>query len=77
MHKLTITDNFIRALIPAGAPCYAYFVVFCLSRRFFAMKSEDILDWYPAQLPPVKIILGNAVLEVGKAWPPDQRQNAT
>ena len=28
------------------------------------MKSEDILDWYPAQLPPVKIILGNAVLEV-------------
>lgn len=41
------------------------------------MKSEDILDWYPAQLPPVKIILSNAVLEVGKAWPPDQRQNAT
>ncbi len=40
------------------------------------MRSEDTLDWYPAQLPPVKIILGNAVLEVGKQ-PPDQRQNAT
>lgn len=30
------------------------------------MKSEDTLDWYPAQLPPVKIILGEAVLVVGK-----------
>ncbi|EFB2787119.1 hypothetical protein HKE83_004333 [Escherichia coli] len=30
------------------------------------MKSEDTLDWYPAQLPPVKIILGEAVLSVGK-----------
>jgi len=30
------------------------------------MKSEDTLDWYPAQLPPVKIILGKAVLVVGK-----------
>jgi len=26
------------------------------------MKSEDTLDWYPSQLPPVKIILGEAVL---------------
>lgn len=34
------------------------------------MKSEDILNWYPAQLPPVKIILGNAVLEVGKLGRP-------
>ncbi len=34
------------------------------------MKSEDILDWYPAQLPPVKIILGNAILEVGKSGRP-------
>lgn len=34
------------------------------------MKSEDTLDWYPAQLPPVKIILGNAVLEVGKTGRP-------
>ena len=34
------------------------------------MKSEDILDWYPAQLPPVKIILGNAVPEVGKLGRP-------
>lgn len=30
------------------------------------MKSEDTLDWYPAQLPLVKIILGEAVLAVGK-----------
>lgn len=30
------------------------------------MKSEDTLDWYPAQLPPVKIILGEAVLVVGQ-----------
>jgi len=30
--------------------------------EIFAMRSEDTLDWYPAQLPPVKIILGNAVL---------------
>ncbi|VEB97366.1 Uncharacterised protein [Cedecea lapagei] len=34
------------------------------------MKSEDTLDWYPAQLPPVKIILGTAVLEVGKTGRP-------
>ncbi len=34
------------------------------------MRSEDTLDWYPAQLPPVKIILGNAVLEVGKLGRP-------
>ncbi|OSN01457.1 MULTISPECIES: hypothetical protein [Lonsdalea] len=34
------------------------------------MKSEDTLDWYPAQLPPVKIILGNAVLEVMKIGRP-------
>ena len=31
-------------------------------REKFIMKSEDTLDWYPAQLPPVKIILGEAVL---------------
>jgi len=34
------------------------------------MKSEDTLDWYPAQLPPVKVILGNAVLEVAKTGRP-------
>ncbi|MEN4831265.1 hypothetical protein [Pantoea vagans] len=34
------------------------------------MKSEDTLSWYPAQLPPVKIILGNAILEVGKTGRP-------
>lgn len=34
------------------------------------MKSEDTLDWYPAQLPPVKVILGNAVLEVAKSGRP-------
>ncbi|WP_313684574.1 hypothetical protein [Pantoea sp.] len=34
------------------------------------MKSEDTLDWYPAQLPPVKVILGNAVLEVGRTGRP-------
>jgi hypothetical protein len=33
------------------------------------MKSEDTLDWYP-QLPPVKIILGEAVLAVGKQGRP-------
>lgn len=36
----------------------------------FLMKSEDTLDWYPAQLPPVKIILGEAVLAVGKQGRP-------
>lgn len=30
------------------------------------MKSEDTLNWYPAQLLPVKIILGEAVLAIGK-----------
>ncbi|EJI4859018.1 hypothetical protein RTS15_005074 [Salmonella enterica] len=34
------------------------------------MKSEDTLDWYPAQLPPVKIILGEAVLAVDKQGRP-------
>ncbi|WNN45972.1 MULTISPECIES: hypothetical protein [Winslowiella] len=34
------------------------------------MKSEDTLDWYPAQLPPVKLILGNAILEVCKLGRP-------
>lgn len=34
------------------------------------MKSEDTLDWYPAQLPPVKIILGEAVLFIGKQGRP-------
>ncbi|WP_435948110.1 hypothetical protein [Dryocola sp. BD586] len=34
------------------------------------MKSDDTLDWYPAQLPPVKIILGNAILEVSKSGRP-------
>gem|GEM_PF-795180 len=33
----------------------------------FMMKSEDTLDWYPSQLPPVKIILGEAVLWVNRA----------
>lgn len=36
----------------------------------FMMKSEDTLDWYPAQLPPVKIILGEAVLFIGKQGRP-------
>ena len=39
-------------------------------REKFKMKSEDTLDWYPAQLPPVKIILGEAVLAVGKQGRP-------
>jgi hypothetical protein len=39
-------------------------------REKFRMKSEDTLDWYPAQLPPVKIILGEAVLAVGKQGRP-------
>ena len=39
-------------------------------REKFMMKSEDTLDWYPAQLPPVKIILGEAVLAVGKQGRP-------
>ena len=34
------------------------------------MKSEDTLDWYPSQLPPVKVILGNAILEVAKTGRP-------
>jgi len=34
------------------------------------MKSEDTLNWYPSQLPPVKIILGDAILEVGKTGRP-------
>lgn len=36
----------------------------------FTLKSEDTLNWYPAQLPPVKIILGDAILEVGKTGRP-------
>ncbi|EFF6697269.1 cold shock protein YdfK, partial [Escherichia coli] len=28
------------------------------------MKSKDTLKWFPAQLPEVRIILGNAVVEV-------------
>lgn len=39
-------------------------------REKFMMKSEDTLDWYPAQLPPVKIILGEAVLAVSKQGRP-------
>ncbi|EJB4435180.1 cold shock protein YdfK, partial [Escherichia coli] len=27
------------------------------------MKSKDTLKWFPAQLPEVRIILGNAVVE--------------
>lgn len=34
------------------------------------MKSEDTLDWYPSQPPPVKVILGNAILEVAKTGRP-------
>ncbi|MCA1179859.1 MULTISPECIES: hypothetical protein [unclassified Pantoea] len=34
------------------------------------MKSEDTLNWYPSQLPPVKIILGEAILEVGRSGRP-------
>lgn len=39
-------------------------------REKFMMKSEDTLDWFPAQLPPVKIILGEAVLFIGKQGRP-------
>lgn len=39
-------------------------------QEIFVMKSEDTLDWYPAQLPLVKIILGEAVLAVGKQGRP-------
>ncbi|EED0660794.1 cold shock protein YdfK, partial [Escherichia coli] len=28
------------------------------------MKSKDTLKWFPAQLPEVRIILGDAVMEV-------------
>ena len=28
------------------------------------MKSKDTLKWFPAQLPEVRIILGDAVVEV-------------
>ena len=34
------------------------------------MKSEDTLNWYPSQLPPVKIILGEAILKVGRSGRP-------
>ncbi len=30
------------------------------------MKSKDTLKWFPAQLPEVRIILGDAVVEVAK-----------
>ncbi|MEL8500156.1 hypothetical protein J4V93_09470, partial [Escherichia coli] len=30
------------------------------------MKSKDTLKWFPAQLPEVRIILGNAVVEKEK-----------
>ena len=43
-------------------------------REKFIMKSEDTLDWYPAQLPPVKIILGEAVLAVGKQVMQDKQK---
>lgn len=34
------------------------------------MNSNDTLAWYPAQLPPVKIVLGNAIIEVTKQGRP-------
>ncbi|MDP0538908.1 cold shock protein YdfK, partial [Salmonella enterica subsp. enterica serovar Give] len=30
------------------------------------MKSKDTLKWFPSQLPKVRIILGDAVVEVAK-----------
>ncbi|EFH7104463.1 cold shock protein YdfK, partial [Escherichia coli] len=30
------------------------------------MKSKDTLKWFPAQPPEVRIILGDAVVEVAK-----------
>lgn len=32
--------------------------------RNIFMKSKDTLKWFPAQLPEVRIILGDAVVEV-------------
>lgn len=34
------------------------------------MKSKDTLKWFPAQLPEVRIILGDAVMEVAKQGRP-------
>ncbi|EPM9183454.1 cold shock protein YdfK [Escherichia coli] len=34
------------------------------------MKSNDTLKWFPAQLPEVRIILGDAVVEVAKQGRP-------
>ena len=34
------------------------------------MKSKDTLKWFPAQLPEVRIILGDAVVEVAKQGRP-------
>src|SRR5699024_867716 len=38
--------------------------------RNIFMKSKDTLKWFPAQLPEVRIILGNAVVEVAKQGRP-------
>lgn len=34
------------------------------------MKSKDTLKWFPAQLPEVRIILGDTVVEVAKQGRP-------
>ncbi|EDX7802813.1 hypothetical protein C4K71_004282 [Salmonella enterica subsp. enterica serovar Oranienburg] len=34
------------------------------------MKSKDTLKWFPSQLPKVRIILGDAVVEVAKQGRP-------
>ncbi|EAV7095337.1 hypothetical protein FAS92_19600 [Salmonella enterica] len=34
------------------------------------MKSKDTLKWFPSQLPKVRIILGDAVVEVAKQCRP-------
>lgn len=34
------------------------------------MKSKDTLKWFPAQAPEVRIILGDAVVEVAKQGRP-------
>ncbi|MBK5143903.1 hypothetical protein I2494_09260 [Budviciaceae bacterium BWR-B9] len=34
------------------------------------MKSSETLAWYPSQLPTVKLILGTAVIAVGKQGRP-------
>ncbi len=39
------------------------------------MKSKDTLKWFPAQLPEVRIILGDAVVGSSKTGKTYQYQN--